>query len=237
MLSVRNDVVRRMRFFLDFDGTISTQDVVDVVLERFADKRWKEVEKEWAGGLIGSRECLSRQIAMIRATPEEIDSVLSSVKLDPYFVPFLKKARQWSIPVAIVSDGFDLFIERVLKQNLGEETGVLKGIPVFSNKLKKTAAGFQPFFTAETPCEHGCANCKEALIRKMSSPDAEIFFAGDGFSDRFAARAAHLTFAKGKLLTYCRENGIPHVAYENFKKIEETMAQNHALLRKVPDGR
>jgi 2-hydroxy-3-keto-5-methylthiopentenyl-1-phosphate phosphatase len=32
-----------IRFFLDFDGTIAQNDVVDLILERFADKGWKKI--------------------------------------------------------------------------------------------------------------------------------------------------------------------------------------------------
>ena len=52
--------VKRIKFFIDFDGTITLEDVVDRVLDRFASGEWKKVEREWVEGKIGSRECLSR---------------------------------------------------------------------------------------------------------------------------------------------------------------------------------
>ena len=139
--------------------------------------------------------------------------------------------------VTIVSDGFDVFIEQVLKSNLEETPELIKAIPIYSNKLKKTAKGFEADFVSETPCVHGCANCKSLLIKKMTSPDDHIFFVGDGLSDRYAAQQAHLTFAKGKLLDFCRANKIDHIAYNDFKKVQEWLAENHSLLRKVSHGR
>ena len=62
----------KIRIFVDFDGTISTKDVVDTVLEKFARKEWLEVEKDWQEGKIGSRECLSRQINFVVAKEEEL---------------------------------------------------------------------------------------------------------------------------------------------------------------------
>ena len=85
--------MKTIHFFLDFDGTITTSDVVDMVLEATADKRWKEVEKEWNAGKIGSRECLTRQVELIKATPDDLARLASKVTVDPYFVPFLKKAE------------------------------------------------------------------------------------------------------------------------------------------------
>ena len=225
-----------MHFFLDFDGTISTGDVVDLVLENFADQRWKDVEQEWVEGRIGSRECLLRQTDMIRATTGEIFSVIAPVKLDPHYVSFLKKARALGVPVTIVSDGFDLLIRQVLKQNLGTENAAMKGVEIYSNKLERADKGFRAVFSQETPCGHGCANCKEALIHRLKLPGEEVYFVGDGLSDRYAAKCSDLTFAKGTLLTFCRENGIQHVAYENFKKIEQTMTQKMTASGKVTDG-
>ncbi len=225
--------MKTIHFFLDFDGTIAIADVVDLVLDRFADKAWKDVEKEWLAGQIGSRECLSRQIALIQATPEELRSVVSNVKLDPHFVPFLKTAEELGVLVTIVSDGFDVFIEQVLKNNLQETPALLKALPIYSNKLHKNGAGFEAIFHAETPCVHGCANCKALLIKKMTSHDDHVFFVGDGFSDRYAAQQAHLTFAKGKLLDYCRENNIDHIAYKDFQKVQEWLIENHPLLKKT----
>ena len=220
--------MKTVHFFLDFDGTITVDDVVDLVLDRFANKTWRDAEKEWLAGRIGSRECLSRQIELIHATSEELRSAVSKVKLDPYFVSFLKKAEELGVFVTIVSDGFDVFIEQVLKNNLQEKAGFLNTLPIHSNKLRKAASGYKVIFGTKTPCVHGCANCKALLIKKTASRDDHVFFVGDGFSDRYAAEVAHLTFAKGKLLDYCLENAMDHIAYKDFKDVEEWLVENHS---------
>ena len=68
--------MRTLHFFLDFDGTIATSDVVDMVLEKFADKKWRDIEKEWQSGKIGSRECLTRQIELLKAEPGQIAELI-----------------------------------------------------------------------------------------------------------------------------------------------------------------
>jgi len=226
--------LKTLHFFLDFDGTISATDVVDTVLEKFADKKWREVEREWQAGKIGSRECLTRQIALLKASPEQISELVSSVSLDPYFVPFIQKAEELGVLVTIVSDGFDLFIEQILKKNLGTQSGYLKALPIFSNRLvPNTAGGFEAKFPSGPACEHGCANCKEAVIKRLTSADDQVLFVGDGLSDRYAAKIAHVTFAKAKLLDFCRENSIDCIQYQNFKKITEWLDDNHAILKKA----
>ncbi len=68
--------------FLDFDGTITTRDVTDAILEMHADPEWLRVEEAWETGRIGSRECLTAQMALVRATQVEMDSLLDDIEVD-----------------------------------------------------------------------------------------------------------------------------------------------------------
>jgi 2,3-diketo-5-methylthio-1-phosphopentane phosphatase len=225
--------MKTIQFFLDFDGTITQTDVVDLLLENFAPEEWKEIEKEWTSGKIGSRECLTKQVGLLQASPKDVEKLVARVQLDPHFVPFLKKAEELGVLVTIVSDGFDLLIEQILKKNLEKNSGLLKALPIFSNKLKRHGSGFKAHFANETVCEHGCANCKAAIIKRLTAFEDNVFFVGDGLSDRYAAQAAHLTFAKGKLLEYCREKKLDCIAYNDFHKITEWLAENHPMLIKA----
>ena len=219
----------KLRIFVDFDGTVTTEDVVDMVLERFAKKEWKSVEKDWVEGRIGSRECLARQIDFVFAAENEFLELMGEVKIDPYFISFLKEAKRFSVPVSIVSDGFDLFIEPILNKHLEGFPELLSSLPVFCNKLYWTGKGLKAIF-AGRGCEHGCANCKPLVMKKASLPGEKIVFIGDGLSDRFAAETTDLTFAKGRLLKFCEDNHIPHIKYSGFKEITEW------LLKNVPHG-
>ena len=73
----------------DFDGTITPTDVIDNVLQRFAGPEWETIEQQWLDGHIGSRECLSRQLALIKATPTELLAYFDSVEIDPDFPDFV----------------------------------------------------------------------------------------------------------------------------------------------------
>ena len=56
----------------DFDGTITRTDVIDNILQRFADPSWQAIEAQWVQGEIGSRECLSRQLSLVNASPAQL---------------------------------------------------------------------------------------------------------------------------------------------------------------------
>ena len=51
--------------FLDFDGTITARDVTDAILDAYAEPGWLAVEEAWKAGHIGSRQCLTEQMALV----------------------------------------------------------------------------------------------------------------------------------------------------------------------------
>lgn len=54
-----------------------------------------------------SRECMARQIGLIRATPDEYDALVGSMSIDPYFADFAQVCEGHGIAMTIVSDGPD----------------------------------------------------------------------------------------------------------------------------------
>ncbi len=119
----------RVRVFVDFDGTISLEDTTDWLLERLAEPTWQKVEADWLSGRIGSRDCLARQIDLVRATPEALDVVCEDVPLDPHFSETIALCRPHGIDVVVVSDGLDRIVTKMLAR-----VGI--DVPVFANQLE-----------------------------------------------------------------------------------------------------
>jgi 2,3-diketo-5-methylthio-1-phosphopentane phosphatase len=206
--------------FLDFDGTISERDAIDALLEAFAPPEWLAIEAEWQAGRIGSRECISAQMALVRATPAEVNALLDSIKVDRGFATLLETCAGLRVPVHIVSDGLDYCIQRILADAGPHLARGLDDVRVFANRLVPAGAGWQVEFPylAES-CAHGCATCKPAVMRRLNHAGAFTIFVGDGLSDRYAAECADLVFAKGALTDYCRTHSISHITYEDLGKV------------------
>src|SRR6185369_11128039 len=83
--------------FIDFDGTISEKDVIDQILQEFADERWLEIEDQWTSGKIGSRTCLREQLALVKAAPAELDEFLDTLEIDKGFSGLLRVCRDAGI--------------------------------------------------------------------------------------------------------------------------------------------
>src|SRR5580704_13717849 len=209
--------------FCDFDGTITQLDVTDQILSQLAHPSWREIEQQWMQGLIGSRECLERQIALVDAPVDELHAAIDGVPLDSDFAAFCKFARKKRMPLYIVSDGFDYVIRRVLKR-AGVDRHFKSGSNLFASALRVEGRRLMPSFPhLPAPCAHGCATCKSALISRLRERRRPVIFVGDGMSDRFAVELADVVFAKRHLLAYCRENGIACHPFETFADVQLTL--------------
>lgn len=209
--------------FSDFDGTIAQLDVTDVILERFADPAWHEVEEEWVRGRIGSRECLRRQMALVHASEKDLDTLIDSVPLDPGFAEFHRWTRQCGVPFYVVSDGFDYVIRRVLR-SCGVNGDLLNGSHLFSSSMRVEGSSLAVDFPHwPEGCEHGCATCKPEVIRRVRGSHSPVIFIGDGLSDRFSVTEADVVFAKDKLLAYCSDSGLACRPFSAFSEIRSEL--------------
>lgn len=217
--------VKRPVVFSDFDGTITRLDVTDEILENFADPSWREVEELWLRGDIGSKECFRRQAALVRATPKELNALIDAIPLDPDFQEFYRTLKGWRLPFYIVSDSFDYVIRRVLKR-VGADGELRNGRHLFSTGVRLEGGGMRALFPhGNHGCDHGCATCKPAIIRRLRKKQQPVVFIGDGLSDRFAVEAADVVFAKHELLAYCRERGVASRPFETFSDVQKDLAE------------
>lgn len=198
--------------FIDFDGTIVPCDATDFLFERFALPEWREIELEWQAGRIGSRECMAHQATLLRASPAEIAEAIGEIEIDPGFAGFIRSCNQNGIKTTIVSDGFDLVIQSMMRRY-----GI--DIPFFANHLEPTEGGQWrvTFPHARENCAALAGNCK--CTRALAAPLDIKVVVGDGRSDFCIAGHADVVFAKGKLLDLCRANGTVHFPFDNFFEV------------------
>ena len=211
--------------FCDFDGTVTLADVTDRILEELAEPGWRELEAAWVSGMIGSRECLERQMALVNASPRQLNSLIDSIAIDPGFARFYTYAEKRGLPFYILSDGFDYVVRRLLRR-VGADGELRNGKHLFTTAMKLEGNRVRVSFPHDARlCEHGCATCKAAIIRRLKRGHQPVIFIGDGLSDRFAVGESDLIFAKKQLLAHCRKNKIACLPFETFGEIESTLAK------------
>jgi 2,3-diketo-5-methylthio-1-phosphopentane phosphatase len=194
----------------DFDNTITSVDTTDALLSRFAPPAWEDAERQWVAGHITARECMDRQIGMLDLELADLHNFLDEISLANGFKEFIAFVRRQKIDLAVVSDGLDYVIRRVLARH------GLKDIPVIANHLRITESGYALAFPhSRENCGAGVCKCAAAAGK---SP---VILIGDGRSDFCLAARADLVLAKRglPLETYCRENTLDYLPYDDFYEI------------------
>jgi 2-hydroxy-3-keto-5-methylthiopentenyl-1-phosphate phosphatase len=207
--------------YVDFDGTIAPADPTDTVFDRFCDPSWREIEREWQGGLRTAQDCMARQVDLLRATPDTLDRLLHTFVIDRHFPDFVELCRRWQLKVVVVSDGMDRVVRHVLR-------AARLDLPFFANRLQwlggeRWKLSF-PF--ARDDCAASLGNCKCSHGR-LDHPGGRGYLevvVGDGRSDFCIAARSQLVLAKGQLAAHCRSQAIPHRPIEDFSEATAFLA-------------
>jgi 2-hydroxy-3-keto-5-methylthiopentenyl-1-phosphate phosphatase len=197
--------------FVDFDGTIASLDTTDALLARFADPAWEDIEAEWKAGRIGSRECMVRQVDLVRASPEALDAFVGSLDIDPGFAAFAAYCAGQGFGISVVSDGLDRTVGAVLKRH-----GL--SIPYFANRLEWQGGDRWrlSFPHARSDCRALSGNCKCQFAASRAGQVRVV--AGDGQSDFCVAGEADLVLAKSKLIDHCQRSNLPYFGFSMFNE-------------------
>ena len=213
---------RELKIFVDFDGTITEQDIGDSIFTRFGDsEKVLPVIDDLLNDRISSRECWDLLCGSTPAVDRnELDSFIDELKIDTTFHLLVAYCKEKNIELVVLSDGFDYYIERIfIRENLNE-------LKYYANNLSldnsgKLIPGY-PFFNPDFPTS---ANCKRDHILDNSSDDDYTFYIGDGNSDKESAQYCDYIFAKDDLLKFCEKERISYSPFKDFtsviKKIDD----------------
>lgn len=217
---------RELKIFVDFDGTITNQDIGDSIFTKFGD--WEKVNpviNDLLNDRISSRDCWD---LLCSSTPSidkaELDSFIDSLIIDPTFHSLVEYCKDRDIQLIVLSDGFDYYIERIFNREN------LKDLKYYANNLSLDESGKlipgYPFYNPDFPTS---ANCKRDHILDNSSDDDYTFYIGDGNSDKESAQYCDYIFAKDGLLKFCEKERISFSPFKNFndviKKIDDLITR------------
>ncbi len=215
--------------FCDFDGTVSRRDVGYAMFHHFSGGRNDALLPAWKSLEMSSRECLTAEAAMVEGSADEIQAFLSQFDIDPHFQIFERLCVKNSVPLHILSDGLDLYINPILRRNdLGH-------LPVMANIGRLNGHGLEIEFPwTNTECKR-CGCCKGERMAEYRQSQGEmsvrLAFVGDGYSDVCAVTQADLLIAKKDLAKFCTERKIPFVPFDNFADVAQILVDNGYLRR------
>jgi 2,3-diketo-5-methylthio-1-phosphopentane phosphatase len=207
---------KKFKIFIDFDGTITTEDVGEKMFLKFGDPdKAREIIGRWLDDVINSVQSWRELCATVHHfDPGKFEDFLSKIEIDPTFKNFVNYCEQNGFDIYILSDGLDYYIERIL-----EREG-LSHIPRYSNRLNFGENGelIPQFPHTDEECKK-CANCKRNHIIENSSDTDYTVYIGDGNSDVCPAQYCDFIFAKDSLLKFCEESRISFTPFSDFDDV------------------
>jgi 2-hydroxy-3-keto-5-methylthiopentenyl-1-phosphate phosphatase len=204
---------------IDFDGTVTMEDVSFLLLDEFAKGNWRKYLDEYNSGEI-TVGMFSRQIfGMVTADEKtQTDFVLTNpqAKIRPGFKEFINYCHKNNYKTLIVSNGLVFYIEALLKSigvkdpeiHAAENTFSPHGMKVryLGPDGKEIDSGF-----------------KEAYTDILRSEGYRVVYIGDGNSDVYPARKADHILATDSLLKRCESEKLNCSPFKDFFEVIETI--------------
>src|SRR3954454_2630320 len=192
-----------VRLVLDWDGTVTERDTLELVLDRFGDIATYRRTGMLMGRGLSHDEALAQSFRTVRAPLDVVVRwVVGSVRVREGFRELVERYRP-----LVVSSGFRELIDPVLVRE-GVELEVL------ANRVDARADGWRITFRERSRCATCGEPCKRSVL-----PAGEVAYVGDGYSDRCAALAAARVFATDGLARYLDERGIPYERFDDLRDV------------------
>jgi 2-hydroxy-3-keto-5-methylthiopentenyl-1-phosphate phosphatase len=199
--------------FIDFDFTITTDDVGNRLYTYFSGGLNEPLVKRWLKREISSFTCLTEEARMCHGTPADFVSYVDKFEIDPGFGKIVDLCRGSEIPFWVLSDGLDFYIRHILAKYGFDD------VPFDSNHAEFINGGLEislPYWSEK--CAE-CGNCKGERIRALKREDDTVIYIGDGLSDLCGCSQANLIFAKDDLADFLRKDAIDFIEYTDLTEV------------------
>ena len=200
---------------LDFDGTVTLEDIGFILLDTFVGNAWHQYLKEYDAGRMPLAPFSKKVFGMLTTDEKTLtDFVLTSdlVRIRPGFKEFLDYCKKRDYQVIIVSNGLTFYIEAVL-QRLG-----ISGLDIYAAENTFSSDGMKVRYLSPDGKELD-SGFKEAYTEMLCQKGHKVVYIGDGNSDIYPSRKSDLVFATANLLKRCREENLKCYPFNDFSDI------------------
>jgi 2,3-diketo-5-methylthio-1-phosphopentane phosphatase len=209
-------MANKFKIFIDFDGTITKQDVGEAIFREFGDESKTDlIVADLLSGKITARQCWEQLFETINTiNAEKLNNFIDKQEIEPTFHQLNTYCAENGMEMFVLSDGFDYYINRIFqRENLNH-------VKIYANNLSVTDKNQLlpsfPYFDID--CQ-ASANCKRNHILNNSGEDDYTVYIGDGNSDKYSTQFCDFIFAKDDLLKYCEKERITFFPFRNFNDV------------------
>ena len=225
--------------FADFDDTLTTRNVAQFLLNRFAPEAFAEIRKLNRNGEITFREYQEQSFNAVRATVSEMqDAVADEIEMRDGVPELAAAVAEAGGTLTVASAGLRFYIDPVLEKHSLSQLPVICGTATRDERpdlpVKEPFRYDYPFTGAQDePCQGDWATCKCRALEQAGSGVTTIFVGDGSTSDACVAPKADYVFARDRLLNICNERGVKATPFNDMKVVTAFVQE----LCKVPLGR
>jgi 2-hydroxy-3-keto-5-methylthiopentenyl-1-phosphate phosphatase len=229
-----------IKIFCDFDGTIAKNDVCINSFDNFIEdkKTHDEIIEKYCNYEYSSRQANLKELELIDNFDfKKFNEYLDKEELDHTFHNFVKYCKDNEHELMIVSEGYDYYIDYILKRENIDLKFYANKLVTYVNEKGKIKVTCE-FPNSEEMCSWCGTSKRNVIINHTNDLYNEVsVFIGDGASDACAVNYADIVFAKGKLASFCWKNNITYHEFNNFdditKKLDKLKLENKIKHRQV----
>ena len=221
---------RRPAVLVDFDDTAAEQNVAELLLTRFGGPSWQGVRDRFRAGELNLKEYQEITFRDMRADRSTMQAyVKEKANLRPYFGELLRYCQAQEIPMAIVSQGLDFYIQALLDKEGHTQ------VPVYAVNTSFTNQVIAYEYRYTRPGQEAAGNSKALVVERFRQDGHYVFYAGDGLSDFEAAPSADVLFAHRTLATECDRQNVPYRPFTDFadmlQAVQEYQLNGHSPIK------
>jgi 2,3-diketo-5-methylthio-1-phosphopentane phosphatase len=197
---------------IDFDGTLTDRDTLDAICQQWAPEAFADAEERLQAGHWTLDQVIAHVFEHVSATRDELlDFLRQHVRLRPGLPALLATCVERFVEPIVVSSGFTSLIAPFLHEN-----GI--DLPIAAHDAVFSLEGALVQFSARADCGRCGERCKRADVLRRAD-GRTLAYVGDGWSDRCAALAADLVFARASLARYLSDEGVAFQPFEDFDDV------------------
>jgi 2,3-diketo-5-methylthio-1-phosphopentane phosphatase len=215
--------IKPLAVLVDFDGTITTEDIGVKVVNNFAEPGARKAEYRFRAGEINVRELWAIEIGLLRQERHDdtVEFVLTAAEIRSGFAAFVKYCSQHEIPLEVASSGMDFYVDAILDNNgFGN---LPRARPIV--RYNQDGHGVLDMPPELQDCSM-TAMCKCARVWRLRRKGYRVMFVGDGVSDQCAVSQADIVLATGNLREACEVKGIDHIPFDTFSEVQSVVEKS-----------
>ena len=208
--------MKKYAIVIDFDGTITGNDMGLAVMIEFGAPGWEEGIEKYRAGEFNSMELHRWEVGFLPAAraKEMRERAADEAEIRPGLRELVEYAAANEIPVEIASCGWSFYISAILKRHgFGE-------IPFTSVSANFDGGEFATYGLSPgaTHCEvNGVCKCDR--VRPHQEAGVTVIYVGDGLSDFCVAAQSDMVFARRTLAEHCELEGIAFTPFDDFFEV------------------